>query len=46
MKKVLEDSGLNRLYHHLNNPNEVTVFISMDRKSDTPVQNNKKRADT
>ena len=45
MKKVLEDSGLNRLYHHLNNPNEVTVFISMDRKSDTPVQNNKKRAD-
>lgn len=43
--RIIEDSGLNRLYHHLSSPNEVTVFISMDRKSDTPAQNNKKRSD-
>ena len=43
--RYIEDSGLNRLYHHLSNPNEVTIFISMDRSESTQAQNNKKRAD-
>ena len=43
--RYIEDSGLNRLYHHLSNPKEVTIFISMDRSENTPAQNNKKRAD-
>lgn len=43
--KIIEDAGLNRLYHHLSNSKEVTVFISMDRSESSPAQNNKKRAD-
>ena len=43
--KVVEDAGLNRLFHHLSNPKEVTIFISMDRSENSPAQNNKKRED-
>lgn len=43
--RTIEDAGLNRLYHHINNPKEVVIFISMDRNSDTPAQNNRKRND-
>lgn len=43
--RLIEDAGLNRLYHHINNPKEVVIFISMDRSSDTPAQNNRKRND-
>ena len=43
--RILEDAGINRLYHHLNNPKEVAVFISVDRNEDSPAQNNRKRSD-
>lgn len=43
--RFVEDAGINRLYSHISNPNEVVIFISVDRGESSPSENSRKRRD-